>query len=163
MTIQSHFNRVTLAMIVGGSVSISAAAQSQAETPVLGVKQPELKLDYNALAGAPMEKLRYFRIHSWSSIDDEHVLLWTGRREPYYITLSQPCYNNDFARSLSFSSFGRTIDAKFDKIYIGNCNSRIETIQAINHEQLKAAERTIADLKREQRIAKKTKITQTDL
>src|SRR5688500_13475283 len=47
---------------------------------------------YNAHAGAPVNKFRYFgSINGWTPLGDEAIAVWTRPNEAYLLDLTGPC------------------------------------------------------------------------
>ena len=65
-------------------------------SPFASAARPDPKADANyqryvAIAGAPQDSVRFFRVHHWRPINERALVLWLGREEPYLIDLRDRC------------------------------------------------------------------------
>lgn len=99
----------------------------------------QLLARYTAYAGAPVSELRtYSPFDSWSSIDDRHVLIQTGIRDAYLLTVAPPCINLPFANRLALTSrFPHTVSSGFNSIRVERESCRITEIRPVNYRQLR--------------------------
>lgn len=73
--------------------------------------------------------------HSFRAIDDDSVLVWRTRSDPYLIELRRRSPDLKFARSIGVTSTaGRTL-ARFDDVRIDGLRYPIESIYKLTREQ----------------------------
>lgn len=60
-----------------------------------------------ALAGEPIEEVRFFRVRFFRPLNNRALVLWLGREEPYLVDLRELCYGLDRALWLSVGDFNR--------------------------------------------------------
>ena len=70
------------------------------------------------------------RIDSWGDIDKQSLFLSTSPSTSYLVILKRPSNDIGFARNMSFSSTGSSLDAKFDRIYFSSSTDSIDPIPA---------------------------------
>lgn len=70
------------------------------------------------------------RIDGWGEIDKQSLFVSTSPSRSYLIILKRPSNDIGFARNLSFSSSGSSLDAKFDRLYFYSSHDSIEPIPA---------------------------------
>ena len=106
----------------------------------------QLLARYERYAGPRVSDFQtYGRFDSWSVVDDRHVLIQTGPRDAYLVSLVPPCLNLPFATRIGVTSrFPHTVQAGFDSIRVGRESCRIFDIRPVNYRQMRA------DLKAEQ-------------
>ncbi len=77
-----------------------------------------------------VDRVMSSRIDGWGEIDKQSLFVSTSPSRSYLIILKRP--NNDirFARNMSFSSSGSSLDAKFDRLYFYSSHDSIEPIPA---------------------------------
>jgi hypothetical protein len=99
------------------------------------------KIDYLALADAPVSSMQYFSLSGWQSIDERHLIVHTNARKAYVMTLFSDCRNLDYAIGIGLSGFGNSVSAGFDYVLVKHEPAcRIKTIQPIDVKKMRAAE-----------------------
>lgn len=58
------------------------------------------------------------RLHRWSVVDDDTLIIWAGPRQPYLVRLFRPSPELKFALAIGVTSFGNRIHARFDSVEV---------------------------------------------
>ncbi len=99
---------------------------------------PELRAKLEAIAGAEVDKVRYFRLMFWQALDDRSLILWLGREEPYLVDLREHCHNLAHEISISLTNYVRpgrnTVRARWDFVQTRDRRCRIGTIRPLDLE-----------------------------
>jgi hypothetical protein len=81
----STFNRVLLAALIGAFLGGCAAS---AKAPVtLAQKLAARQL----VVGDPVRRISNYRLDGWSYLDDRHIIIESGVRDRYLVSLRQDC------------------------------------------------------------------------
>ncbi len=128
--------RVTITLVM--SVWMVACATT-------GMTQREQTEAYNKfIVDEKLESLKQitaFRFHSWSSLGDEHLLLYTSFNRPYLISFKNRCYDIQRAMNIGVDHTGSMLQANFDSILVPDSFGRkcfIKSIYKLTKEQRKA-------------------------
>ncbi len=106
----------------------------------------EAKLErYMSASGEPVKRFSYFRIHSWTPLGDQHVVVWTRPKEGYLLKVDEPCPDLQWTHALAFSSLMRQVNVDFDRILLENYSCRIIEIRPVDRKKLREIEREGAD------------------
>jgi len=107
-------NLLKNALLLGLILSLSACAGSppEAEKTV-----DEILADKGLRIVEPVDKLVGFNIHGWQSVNNQNVVLVDGPSKNYLVELNMPCRNLDYAQTIAFTSFGRTV-SRNDKLIV---------------------------------------------
>lgn len=73
--------------------------------------------------------------HSFRAIDDDSVLVWRTRSDPYLIELRRRSPDLKFARSIGVTSTAGRTHARFDDVRIDGLRYPIESIYKLTREQ----------------------------
>lgn len=65
-----------------------------------------------------VDRIKSFHFDRWSSLGDQHLILYRRINEPYLIKLKYKCHNLDFAMNIGVRSFGNTLAAKTDYVMV---------------------------------------------
>lgn len=120
-----------------------------ASTPSLSDAQERAL--YDAHAGAPVDKFRYFgSFNSWTELGDDALVVWTRPSEAWLLDLYGPCPDLEFAHTISVSSTFNMVSARLDSITAHANNSmqipcRIQQIRPVDVEALRAAQREVRE------------------
>ncbi len=100
-----------------------------------GPTRAEQLAAYQAHAGEPVDKIRYFSPIGWDKVDDDHIVVTTRPSEQYLMRLSGPCL--DFAGGapvIAISSQAGYVSAKFDRVTASGSpmSCRIEEIRPVD-------------------------------
>jgi len=74
------------------------------------------------------------RLHSWSVIDDDRLIIWATPSRPYLVELLMPSPDLRFAISIGVTSFGSRIHARFDSVEVDGFRYPIRRIYALSRE-----------------------------
>ena len=102
---------------------------------------------YLEAAGAPVNSFSYHgRINGWTSIDDEHIAVWTRPSEAFLLGFIGRCHDIDYAPMISLTSQANRVYAGFDEVMVQGRGGirmpcRIREIRPLDTGRLKAAER----------------------
>ena len=106
------------------------------------------QVDYNALAGKSVNTAFFTSLMGWHAVDSTsaygptQIVVQTGMKNAYLLTLYSECRDLDFSVQIALTSSGHRLSAGFDKILIPNRQScRIKTIQPIDVKAMRAAEK----------------------
>ena len=77
-----------------------------------------------------VDRVLSHRIDGWGDIDKQSLFISTSPSTSYLIILRRPSNDIRFARKMSFSSSGSSLDAKFDRIYFFNSFDSVDPIPA---------------------------------
>lgn len=94
---------------------------------------------YVAHAGAATKEFAFTSLYNWSSIDDDHVVIWARPDRAYLITLRNSCLELTFATTIAVDAFGSRVRAGTDSVVANGIRCRIETIQPIDLVAMRAA------------------------
>ena len=98
---------------------------------------------YQANAGEPVKRIRYFNAMGWDRVDDQHVVLNMRPKESWLVKVSGPCLDWGSASPvLRLSSSGAYVMAKFDRILTEGSpvSCRIEEIRPVDVNAVREAE-----------------------
>ena len=98
---------------------------------------------YQANAGEPVNRIRYFNAMGWDRVDDQHVVLNMRPRESWLVKVSGPCLDwGSGSPTLRLSSTGPYVTPKLDRILTDGSpvSCRIEEIRPIDVAGLRAAQ-----------------------
>ncbi|QYK05209.1 DUF6491 family protein [Shewanella zhangzhouensis] len=89
-----------------------------------------------------VKKVNTFRLDSWASLGEKHLILRTSPGKPYLVELDARCPQLHFARALMLDqAMSTSLDAGFDSVFTAqepHIKCRIKTIYPLNREQDKA-------------------------
>ena len=131
-----------LLFIVAALASLSACATDLAQRDA-----DKLAL-YNAHAGAPVKKFRYFgSINGWTPLGDEAIAVWTRPNEAYLLDLTGPCPEIEFTPAISITNTFGQVSVPFDKVIVYsrsavNVPCHIARIRPLDIKAIKQAERS---------------------
>jgi Family of unknown function (DUF6491) len=115
--------------LLGGCVTAPAGAPPN--------KDVQLYLKYS---GPPIDTFTYIgHYYAFRSLGGPYVVIWTKFDDAYMIKVMDPCINLPFANKLDLSSTSRVVDRHFDWVIVGEDHCRIDTIQHVDYQAMKAA------------------------
>ncbi|MCH4295066.1 DUF6491 family protein [Shewanella sp. 3B26] len=89
-----------------------------------------------------VKRVTTFRLDSWASLGEKHLILRTSPSKPYLVELDARCPQLDFARALMLDqTMSTSLDAGFDSVFTAqepHIKCRINTIYPLTKEQDKA-------------------------
>lgn len=89
-----------------------------------------------------VKRVNTFRLDSWASLGEKHLILRTSPSKPYLVELDARCPQLDFARALMLDqTMSTSLDAGFDSVFTPqepHFKCRIKTIYPLSREQDKA-------------------------
>jgi hypothetical protein len=77
----------------------------------------ERLLDRDLELGEGNQRIPRYRVNSWSSIDDEYLIVTAGVRDQYLVQLRTPCFNLSSAFSIGFTTPMNQLD-RFARIVV---------------------------------------------
>jgi len=91
----------------------------------------------DGLAGyEEVKRITAFRgLYSWSSIDDDSLILWANAYEPYLVELRFPSHDLRFARAIGVTQFGSQIHARTDSIQVRGFRYPIGRIYKLSRDE----------------------------
>lgn len=107
-----------------------------------GPTQEERLAAYEAHAGAPVKRVRYYNPIGWEEIDDQHILVTMRPKEVWLMRLSGPCLDyGGGSPLLTISSSAGYVSSGFDRVATGDSgiSCRIEEIRQIDTIAMRAA------------------------
>jgi len=138
------------------SMALAAGAQGAAiDAESAGDASPQIAAEVDA-ADAAVEKsdLRLVslvpvdsipalgRLHSWSVIDSERLIIWAAPSRPYLVELFRPSPELRFALSIGVTSFGSRIHARFDSVEVDGFSYPIRKIYRMSRDEAEALKAT---------------------
>ena len=98
---------------------------------------------YQGYAGEPVSQISYSRIESWEALDDSHIVLRTGSKTAWLVTVYATCRDLRFAHTIGVvSAMGHTLSS-FDKVKVGRDTCSIREIRPLDIVQMKADEEAL--------------------
>lgn len=103
--------------------------------------RPEQYHRFEAIAGAPQDSVRFFRVHYWQPIDELALVLWLGREEPYLVNLRERCNGLLKQLTLRIADYQRpgrnSLRATWSQIITDSGHScRIDSIRALDFDRI---------------------------
>ena len=98
-------------------------------------------------SSAPVPSVRLTQMHSWESLGDEHLLLWSTPRNAYLLTVDGFCTGLSGAFNITLDYMAPTLSARFDHVLVqdpgmaGPLKCQIQEIRTVDVKALKVAER----------------------
>jgi hypothetical protein len=117
----------TLALAVGaGHAAFAAPAGNQANT---GAEKPA----YEQVDKIPLLTHPY----SWDVIDDQTVIIWATRYQPYLVKLAYkvPAHELRFAHVIGVTSYGSQVSAGVDSLRVDGLVYQIDSIHKLTKEE----------------------------
>jgi hypothetical protein len=78
------------------------------------------------------------RLHSWSVVSDDTLIVWTSPSKPYLVQLYRPSRELKFAWSIGVTSFGSRIHARFDSVQVDGFSYPIREIYKLSRDDARA-------------------------
>lgn len=132
--------RTSFAVLSGATV---AATLLLAGCMSHGPTQEQRLAAYQAHAGAPVKKVRYFNPVGWEEVDDQHILVTMRPKEVWLMRLSGPCLDFDGGSPLmAISTTAGYVSSGFDRVTMGgsHISCRIEEIRQVDTLAMRAAQ-----------------------
>lgn len=101
---------------------------------------------YNAHAGAPVDKFRYYgRLTRWQPLGDEALAVWTRPNEAWLLDLTGTCQDLEYTHAIGLTDNLGMVHARFDKVLVlsrasVNLPCHIARIRPLDVKALKAAQ-----------------------
>ena len=136
--------RTSLAVLTG---TVMAGTLLLAGCMSPGPTQEQRLAAYQAHAGAPVKKIRYYNPVGWEEVGDDHILVTMRPKEVWLMRLSGPCLDFDGGSPfLVISSTAGYVSTGFDRVTTGGSriSCRIEEIRQIDTIAMRAARATQA-------------------
>lgn len=125
--------RLTLAAATAGIAASAAAAPADGEQGEQGEQ------DERAAGLEPVDSIPALtRLHSWSVVDAETLIVWASPSEPYLVRLFRPSPELKFAWTIGVSSFGSRVHAKFDAVQVDGFSYPIREIYELGRDEADA-------------------------
>jgi hypothetical protein len=96
--------------------------------------------EYRAAAGEPVASFWFRGLKSWEPLGEEHVVIRTGPRDIYLLTVERPCNELPWALSISITSSNSRVYARFDNVIVREQRCRIQSIQPVDRDALRQAQ-----------------------
>src|SRR5690606_5655082 len=91
----------------------------------------------------PVESIPAFgRLHSWSVIDDDRLIIWATPFRPYLVELYMPSPDLRFAVSIGVTLFRSRIHARFDSVEVDGFSYPIRRIYELSRNDAEALKAT---------------------
>lgn len=129
-------NRQTICLVAG----LFVAGQALAGSGYAEREQQRLE-QVKANAGAPVDSVRFYRTRNWEPLGDHSLLIWESSQRAYLLEVDTPCNELPWAKKIAIVTQTHMLNARFDKVKVGNQDCRIMQIQPVDVNGLKAAER----------------------
>jgi hypothetical protein len=75
------------------------------------------------------------RPYSWQALDDDTVIVWATRRDPYLVDLAFESHGLRFSHVIGITQFGNRIYAKFDAVTVDGFRYPIDSIYRMTREE----------------------------
>ena len=99
------------------SIAALLASLLLAACATTGMSDGQKAALYEANAGEPVRSFRFFgRLHSWTALGDDAVVVWTRPREAWLLDLSGACPDLAFSHAIAVTSSMNTVHVNFDKV-----------------------------------------------
>ena len=135
----------TIVLSVLALTTAAGAAAMRPDVAETNVVEPVEELELDELGGAQLNSLEPVdsipalrRLHSWTVIDDDTLIVWSSPFDPYLVELFRPSRDLKFAWSIGVTSFGSRIHAKFDSVEVGGFSYPIREIYKLSRDDAKA-------------------------
>jgi hypothetical protein len=93
---------------------------------------------YMQYAGPPVDRFTYLgHIDGWTPIDNHHLLIRTGVRDAYLVTVAEPCIDLPFAMTIGLTSTSHTVYRGFDSVLVGRERCTITEIRPIDYRKMR--------------------------
>ena len=93
--------------------------------PEEGKSVEQLLADMNLRVVEELKQLTNFNIRGYRYVNRQNVVLQEGVSRNYLVETRTPCPNLEFARTIAFTSTGRTV-REFDKLLVRNAPGGVE-------------------------------------
>src|SRR5690606_7231384 len=101
------------------------------------------KSDLRLVSLVPVDSIPALgRLHSWSVIDSERLIIWAAPSRPYLVELFRPSPELRFALSIGVTSFGSRIHARFDSVEVDGFSYPIRKIYRMSRDEAEALKAT---------------------
>lgn len=89
-------------------------------------------------SGTPIEHFTHFgRFDGWRPLGSDRLVVWTGVNKAYLMTVSRPCPNLQFARSIGVSSSTNAVHRGFDAVTVDGLRCQITEIRPVDYQRMK--------------------------
>lgn len=138
---------ICAAAAAAAALALSACASDPAR-PGPGKRDADKRALYEAHAGAPVDKFRFFgEINGWTSLGDAAIAVWTKPSEAWLLDLSGPCQGIDYAFAIGLTSQFGQVSRGFDKVLVHDRSQvdipcRIAKIRPLDVKAIEQAERS---------------------
>lgn len=135
MTVLPLLSRLCLGALCLLVTGWAGAAKSSPANP----DRPRIE----ALAGAPVDAVRFFKVYFWQPLDESSLVVWLGREEPYLVTLRDRCnglLEESVLRLADYQRPGRNmLRTRWSEIVtVDGDKCRLGSIRALQPDGLKA-------------------------
>ena len=95
---------------------------------------------YQSVAGPSVQFLPFWRLEEWEAVDDEHLVVWTSRREAWLLQVWPNCNGLISSPTIALTSSVHRVYANIDKVLLAQHEvCRIQDIRSIDVAALKRA------------------------
>ena len=138
--LSSRFSPATVLAAVAASAALAAGAHAAPAAEAAVDAEIELDAgDVRLTSLVPVESIPSFgRLHSWSVVDDDSLIIWATPFRPYLVELFRPSPELKFAVSIGVTSFGSRIHARFDSVEVDGFSYPIRRIYEMSRDEAKA-------------------------
>ena len=127
MTWLKIFPRVVLTLVALVLCLGSASAQEETPTVVMEARGGSGVVLY----GEPVRRVYAATINGWRTVDNRRLILYTSPSRPYLVTLKREARGLRFDPVIGLKLRDRSIDARFDSIYVDGYPYAIERIEKL--------------------------------
>ena len=133
----SMFHSRARCAFFAGSLAFALAAgigTASARTP------NEALVRYQSVAGPSVKFLPFWQLEEWEAVDDEHLVVWTNRREAWLLEVWPNCNGLITSPTIALTSSVHRVYANLDKVLLEHHEvCRIQDIRPIDVAALKRA------------------------
>jgi hypothetical protein len=126
-------NAIRALAAAGAAASLALGAGAAAVSPTTVTIDAE-DLGLEQVESIPM----LTRPYSWHAIDDDTVIVWATRRDPYLVELAFESHDLRFSQVIGITQFGSRIYAKFDAVTVRGFRYPIDSIYKMTREEARS-------------------------
>ena len=95
---------------------------------------------YQSVAGPSVQFMPFFRLEEWEALDDEHLVVWTSRRDAWLLEVWPNCNGLITSPTVAITSNVQRAYVNIDKVLLAHHETcRIQDIRSIDVAALKRA------------------------
>ncbi|HEX6995894.1 MAG TPA: DUF6491 family protein [Gammaproteobacteria bacterium] len=121
------------------AAGVADASSGEAEPGIEPAAEIEIDAAPELTSLVPVDSIPALgRLHSWSVVDDDRLIIWATPFRPYLVELFRPSPELKFAVSIGVTSFGSRIHARFDSVEVDGFSYPIRRIYEMSRDDAEA-------------------------